>query len=176
MTIIPIPETPGPLSEPANKFTRDAQERMAHLRTIAAEFPDDADPKPLTTAEIRLARGTSAAMLENAAIFVEASPAVGGAVADVAQLRDAIEFELAYGGVRNEARAFARNVDLAILRRKLKAAKAARGVYRVAKGHRRRRRHGPAPRGGNEALAQIPPPPEGHRGTRTADRGEEVTQ
>jgi hypothetical protein len=129
-----IPDTPGPLSEPANKFTPDAQERMAHLRTMAAEFPDDSDPKPLTPAEIRLARGTSAAMLENAAIFIEAAPAVGGAVADVAELRDAIEFELAYGGVRNEARAFARNVDLAILRRKLKAAKAARGVYRVAKG------------------------------------------
>ena len=133
MTNIPI-ETPGPLNEPANKFTPDARERMAHLRSIAAEFPDEVDPKPLTPAEMRLARGTSAATLENAAIFVEASPRVGGAVADSEELRDAIAFELAYGGVRDEARAFARRVDLAILRRKLKAAKAARGVYRVAKG------------------------------------------
>ena len=130
-----IPDTPGPPSEPANKFTPDAQERMAHLRTIAAEFPDEADPKPLTSAEVRLARSTSAATLENAAVFIEAAPTVGGGVADVAELRDAIAFELAYSGVREEARALARRIDMAILRRKLKASKAARGVYRVAKGY-----------------------------------------
>ncbi|HYC91364.1 MAG TPA: hypothetical protein VEO54_19240 [Thermoanaerobaculia bacterium] len=129
-----IPDTPGPASEPANKFTPDAQERMARLRTMAAEFPDEAAPKPLTSAELRLARSTSAATLENAAVFVEAAPTVGGGVADAVELRDAIAFELAYGGVRDEARALARRVDQAILRRKLKAAKAARGVYRVAKG------------------------------------------
>jgi hypothetical protein len=134
MTTIPILETPGPANEPANRFTPDAQERMTRLRTMAAEFPDDVDPKPLTVAEIRLARSTSAAMLESAAIFVEASPRIGGVAADVEVLRDAIAFELAYGGVREEARAFVRHVDLAILRRKLKAAKAARAVYRVAKG------------------------------------------
>ena len=129
-----IPETPGQAREPANKYTPDAQERMTRLRTMAAEFPDETDPKPLTSAEIRLARGTSAAMLENAAVFIEAAPAVGSVVADAGELRDAIAFELAYGGVRDEARALARRIDLAVMRRKLKAAKAARGVYRVAKG------------------------------------------
>ena len=131
MTEIPIP--PGPPSEPANKYTPDAQERMTQLRTLAAEFPDEADPKPLTPAEVRLARSTSVVMLESAAVFIEAAPAVGG-VANVPELRDAIAFDLAYGGVRDEARALARRIDLAILRRKLKAAKAARAVYRVAKG------------------------------------------
>jgi hypothetical protein len=130
-----IPDTPGRATEPANKFTPDAQERMARLRTMAAEFPDEPDPKPLTPAQIRLARSTSAATLENAAILVDAQPAVGGGVvANAAELRDAIEFELAYGGVRDEARVLARRVDLAIMRRKLKAAKAARALYRVAKG------------------------------------------
>lgn len=129
-----IPDIPGPSSEPANKFTPDALERMTRLRTMAAEFPDEADPKPLTLAEIRLARGTSSVTLENAALFIEAAPAVGASLADVTELRDAIAFELAYGGVRDEARALARRIDLAILRRKLKAARAARGVYRVAKG------------------------------------------
>ncbi|HEY4639872.1 MAG TPA: hypothetical protein VII75_00885 [Thermoanaerobaculia bacterium] len=130
-----IPDTPGPAKEPANKFTPDAQERMTRLRTMAAEFPDEADPKPLTLAEIRLARGTSASALENAAILIEAAPAVGNAVAaDAVQLRDAIAFELAYGGVRDEAHVLARRIDLAIMRRKLKATKAARGLYRVAKG------------------------------------------
>ena len=127
-----IPITPN-APEPANKFTPDAQERMTRLRTMAAEFPDEADPKPLTPAEVRLARSTSAGMLENAAVFLEAAPAVRG-VANVPELREAIAFELAYGGVRDEARALARRIDLAILRRKLKAARSARGVYRVAKG------------------------------------------
>lgn len=129
-----IPDIPGPVREPANKFTPDAQERMARLRAMAAEFPDEVDPQPLTSADIRLARMTSAAMLENTSVLIEASPRVGGAIADVTELREAIAFELAYGGVRDEARALARRIDQAILRRKLKAAKAARGLYRVAKG------------------------------------------
>jgi hypothetical protein len=92
-------------------------------------------PKPLTQADIRLARSTSVGALENVAILIGAAPAVSDAVAaDAVELRDAIAFELAYGGVRDEARAFARHVDLAILRRKLKAVKSARGLYRVAKG------------------------------------------
>jgi hypothetical protein len=130
-----IPDSPRPAIEPANKFTPDAQERMTRLRAMAEEIPDDADPKPLTTAEIRLARSTSVTTLENAALFVEAAPTISSAVADAVQLRDAIGFELAYGGVRDEARALARRIDLAILRRKLKAAKSARGLYRVAKGY-----------------------------------------
>ena len=128
-----IPDTPGPQIGPANKFTPDAQERIARLRAMAAEFPDEADPRPLTPAEIRLARTTSVATLENGAVLLEAAPTISG-VADAVELRDAIAFELAYGGVRDEARALARRIDQAILRRKLKAAKAARGLYRTAKG------------------------------------------
>lgn len=40
--------------------------------------------------------------------------------------REAIAFELAYIGVRDEARALARRIDLAILRRKLTAVKSTR--------------------------------------------------
>jgi hypothetical protein len=130
-----IPLSPGPVKEPANKFTPDAQERMTRLRTMASEFPDEADPKALTSAEIRLARSTSATALENAAVLLEAAPVNVGPVADAEELREAIAFEIAYSGVRDEARALARRIDLAIMRRKLKAAKAARGLYRIAKGY-----------------------------------------
>ncbi|HEY6140446.1 MAG TPA: hypothetical protein VI670_22045 [Thermoanaerobaculia bacterium] len=133
MTTIPL--SPGPAKEPANKFTPDARERMTRLRAMASEFPDEADPKALTPAEIRLARRTSAAALESAAVLLEAAPVDVGPVADAVELREAIAFEIAYGGVRDEARALARRIDLAIMRRKLKAAKAARGLYRVAKGY-----------------------------------------
>lgn len=117
----------------ANRFTPDAQERVARLRLMAAEFPDETEPRPLTSAELRTARNTTVAALEKAALFAEAAPVVGG-VANVPELRDAIAFELAYGGVRDEAASLARRIELAILRRKLKAVRATRGLYRVAKG------------------------------------------
>ena len=128
MSNIPEPEQPV-----ANRFTPDAQDRMLRLRSMASDFPDVAEPRPLTLAEVRLARGTPPAVMEKAAIFVEAA-GLDGAVADVTELREAIAFELAYGGVRDEAISMARRVDHAILRRKLKAVKLARGVYRVGKG------------------------------------------
>ena len=131
--IDPIPD-PAPDQPVANQFSRDAQERMARLRAMASEFPDASEPRPLTPAEIRLARSTSPAALEKAAVFAEAAPGVGNAV-DVTELREAIAFELAYGGVRDEARVTARRVDHAILRKKLKAVKLARGLYRVGKGY-----------------------------------------
>jgi hypothetical protein len=125
-----------PAQAPAsNRFTPDAQERMARLRAMAAEFPDDAEPQSLTDKDIRLARQTSAAALEKAALFAEAAPGMGAPVTNVSELREAIAFEMAYGGVRDEARALARSVDHAILRRKLKAAKAARGLFKIAKGY-----------------------------------------
>ncbi len=118
----------------ANRYTPDAQDRVLRLRAMAAEFPDDAEPRPLTVDEIRLARRTTITALEKAALFSEAAPGVSTTVANAAQLRDAIAFELAYGGLRSEALAMARKIDHAILRRKLKAVLAARGRYRVAKG------------------------------------------
>lgn len=126
--------TPAPEPIP-NGFTPDAQERMARLRAMAVQFPDEEDPRPLTAAEIRLARQTTPAALEKVAVFAEAAPGVGAPVTSAAELREAIAFELAYTGVRDEARALARHVDLAILRRKLKAVKSARGLYRMAKGY-----------------------------------------
>jgi len=118
----------------ATRYTTDALERVTRLRAMATEFPDDSDPRPLTVAEIRLARVTTITALEKAALFVEAAPGVGTSVAKAAELRDAIGFELAYGGLRDEALAMARRVDHAILRRKLKAVRATRGLYRIAKG------------------------------------------
>jgi hypothetical protein len=129
---------PAAVEEPpvgTSQFTLDAQERIARLRAVATDFPDAAEPETLTLAEIRLARGTSIAALEKAALLADAAPEIGKAVAEAAELRDAIAFELAYGGVRDEALAVARRADMAILRRKLKAVKAARGLYRVAKGY-----------------------------------------
>lgn len=118
----------------ANRYTPDAQDRVVRLRAMAMEFPDDQEPRPLTIAEVRLARRTTVEALEKAALFAEATEGIGDRVADVVDLRDAIAFELAYGGVRDEAQAMVRRIDHAILRRKLKAVRTTRGLYRVAKG------------------------------------------
>lgn len=129
-------EVKAAAEEPAaNRYTADAQERIARIRAMAADFPDEPDRRPLTSAEIRLARGTSAVSLEKAAVLAEAVPGLPVTVPETAELRDAAAFELAYGSVRDEARAFARKVDLAILWRKLKAAKVTRTMYRIGKGY-----------------------------------------
>jgi hypothetical protein len=119
----------------ANGFTRDAQERVSRLRALAAEFPDEANPRPLTVAEVRLARATTVTALEKAALFTEAAPGVSTGVANATELREVIAFELAYGGLRDEALARARRVDHAIMRRKLKAVRATRGLYQLAKSY-----------------------------------------
>jgi hypothetical protein len=119
----------------ANRFTPDAQDRVARLRAWAADFPDEKDSRPLTRNEILVARITSPAALEKAALFAEAAPELSTGIADVVDFREAIAFELAYGGVRDEAQAVARRIDRAILRRKLKASLTARGLYRMAKGY-----------------------------------------
>jgi hypothetical protein len=102
---------------------------------MAVEFPEVADPRPLTLDEIKITRATTTVAPEKAALFAEAAPGVSSTVANVSELRDAIAFELAYGGLRDEAQAMVRRIDHAILRRKLKAVRAARGLYRVAKGY-----------------------------------------
>ena len=118
-----------------NRYKGDALERTVRLRGVAQDIPDEADPRPLTPAELRLVSLTSAEALEKAALFAEAAPEVSVAVTNVADLRDAINFEFAYAGVRDEAMAVVRRIDHAIARRKLKAVKAARALYRVGKGY-----------------------------------------
>jgi hypothetical protein len=118
----------------ANRYTPDAQERVSRLRAIGDEFPDGADPRTLNAGELRMVRQTSIDALEQAARLAEATPAIAQVV-DVEAIRDMIAFELAYGGMRDEAKALGRRVDRGILRRKLKVAKMVRVAYRMAKGY-----------------------------------------
>ena len=72
----PNPATPEAGTPAPSPQTLDAQERIARLRAIADDFPDEASPKPLTTAERRLASRTSVAFLEKAATFAGHEPRV----------------------------------------------------------------------------------------------------
>jgi hypothetical protein len=132
----PNPGTPAAGTPAPSPQTVDAQERIARLRAIADDFPDEASPKPLTTAERRLASRTSVAFLEKAAVFAEAAPNVGVALSvDTLVLRDAIASDLATGGVLDETRTLTSRLEDANTRKKLKAVRLARGIYRVAKSY-----------------------------------------
>lgn len=121
--------------QPPNRYTADAQERIARLRELINDFPSEADPKPLTVAERRLARATKPEALENASRVAEERPGItGNFEEDVAKMRDAIAYRLAYTSVRNQYLAGAKHIDEEILRKQLEAAKIARGIYRTAKG------------------------------------------
>jgi hypothetical protein len=131
----PIDETAAAEEPAANRFTADARKRIALLRMVAADLTEDPKRRTLRPTEIRLARHTSAVALEKAAVFAESEP-IGRNIVDPMELREVIAFELAYGGVRDAALVLAREIDLAILRRKLKSVLAVRALYRVAKAYK----------------------------------------
>jgi hypothetical protein len=125
--------TPTPTTSP-NPLLADAQDKIAQVRALAAAFPEEADQNTLTSQELGLANATSVQFLEKAAQLAEAAPAVGAAVdTDVTVLRDAIYSELAYSALVDQLDTLARQVEMAILSRKLKAVKVARSLYQVAK-------------------------------------------
>ncbi len=134
-----IPESPGgtattPLA--GNPFTADAQAKIASLRAIAETFPDDAQEKPLTKAEIILAATTPIVFLEKAALLSEAAPPVGGALSvDTVFMRRAIASDFAYAGVIDESRVLTQRMETSQIRNKLKAVHMARDIYRLAKGY-----------------------------------------
>ena len=117
----------------ANRFTADAVRRRELLRALVEDL-DEPAPPALTSMEVRLARHTPVAALEKAALFIDAVPGFGEMI-DVTELREVIAFELAYDGVRVEAMVLARRIDQIILRRKLRAVKAVRALYKIAKGY-----------------------------------------
>jgi hypothetical protein len=114
-----------------NRYTADAAERMAQLRLMAAQFPAETDARPLTRSEKAIVSKTSVKAIEKAAVFAESAPHLGKGIIDIDDARDAVAYELAYSGCRDEARSLFRRIDRAIDRRKLKPAIAARDMYRV---------------------------------------------
>jgi len=135
-TTSPPTATPPAGTPAASPQTLDAQDKIARLRAIANDFPDEVEPKPLTTAERQLASRTPIVFVEKAAVFAEAAPNIGVALSvDTAALRDAIASDLAFGGVVDETRTLTSRMEAANIRKKLKAVKVARGIYRVAKGY-----------------------------------------
>jgi hypothetical protein len=130
----------GPAAEAdesnTNPYFADALERRNRLRAILDGFPKaDLTAPPLTPAERRMASMTTVEGLEQAALFAEEEPNVGGELADVKKLRDIINFLLAYEGVREQAVFVFGDLDQTVVRAKLDGAKYARGLYRMAKAY-----------------------------------------
>ena len=117
-----------------NPLLADAQDKIAQLQTLAASFPEEADQNSLTSTDLRLATATSVLFLERVAQLAEAVPVVGAAVdTNVSVLRTAVYSELAYGALVDQLNTLARQVEMAIASRKLKAVKVARSFYKIAK-------------------------------------------
>lgn len=126
--------------EPENGFTleslqADAAAKVAILRTIAAEFVDDDDDRePLTLNQQRLASRTPFAYLEKSAIVAEAAPDLAGTPKDAARiLRLTHAADAAYGPLVAEAESLARQIRMAVLRKKLFAVQTARIIDRLAR-------------------------------------------
>ena len=135
-TTTTTPGTPATGTPAPSPQTLDAQDKIARLRAIAEDFPDDPQLKPLTQAEKQLANSTPIVFVEKAAVFAEAAPNIGVALSvDTGELRDAIAADLAYGGIVDETRTLIARIEASNLRKKLKAVKVARGVYRVGKSY-----------------------------------------
>lgn len=125
--------------EPEKGFTvedlqADAARKVAVLRAMAAEFINDNDREPLTTSELRLASRTPGIYLERGAVISEAAPDLSGTppkAADVLRLTHAAE--VAYAQVIAEAGELARQVRMAVLRKKLAAVGIARIVDKMAR-------------------------------------------
>jgi hypothetical protein len=123
------------VDEANNPYIADANDATAKLAALSAAFPEEPEPRPLTSNEKRLATSTSIEGLEQAASFAKTTPNVGGSLSKVEDMRDAINYVFAYTRFRDEAISMVRRVDHAIIRKKLHAVKLARGLYRVAKSY-----------------------------------------
>jgi hypothetical protein len=126
-------------SIPANELpvlSTATQQRIARLRAIASEFPEE-NARPLTAAELRLIASTPVEFLAKAALFADSTPNIGNALgAHVsASLRQAVTTDTENGGVVDEAHALIRRIEMANAHQKLEAVKAARALYRLAKSY-----------------------------------------
>ena len=132
-TIEPVGPAPAATDHP-NRYTADVQEAIQRLRAITEEIIKDANLRPLTLAETRLARATDPAALEKAAAICEGEPGVDDQLASASRMRDALAYVQAFESLRDEYVTCTRLVDQSVLCKKLDAVKEARVVYRLGKG------------------------------------------
>jgi hypothetical protein len=121
------------LPPPTNAYEADARTKIATLRAIAADFELPA-PRTLTTVERRIASSTPPPFIEKAANFCEVVPSLGEAAnTDSAELRDGEDYAAAYDPLIVEIQSLWEVVRKAVAFRRLKNARAARVVFRLAK-------------------------------------------
>lgn len=123
---------------PENGFTTealqaDAAKKVALLRAMAAEFIDEDDNEPLTVNQQRLAARTPSLYLEKAAIVSEAAPDLAAPIGSAEILRLTHAAEAAYSPLVAEAEQLARQIRMAVLRKKLFAVQIARVIDRIAR-------------------------------------------
>lgn len=116
-----------------NPYLAEAVEELALIRGLSEKYVDETDPRPLTPAERRLVKLTTAEGLERAALFGDAAPGVGGALANAREMRDINHYIFAKLRVRDEVATLLRRIDDSIARKMLKGVRLARALYNLAR-------------------------------------------
>lgn len=118
---------------PSPQYEADARTKIAALRAMAAEFASP-EPRSLSPAEQRVVNGTPRAFVEKAANFGPVVPGLSQATnADFDDMRDGEAYAKAYGPLIDELGALRQLVRKAVALRRIKSARSARSIYRLAK-------------------------------------------
>jgi hypothetical protein len=131
-----LENTPTTSSDPTpSPHEADARAKIATLRAMAADFTAP-EPRNLTTAEKRVINATPRVFVEKTVNFGQTVPVVTQATkADFADMRDGEEYAAAYTALIDELGALQQLVRKAVALRRLKSARIARSIYRMAKSY-----------------------------------------
>lgn len=136
MTTIPLENAPTTTSDPVpSPHEVDARAKIATLRAMAADFTAP-EPRNLTTEEKRVINSTPRVFIEKSVNFGQSVPVVSQATkADFADMRDGEEYAAAYTAFIDELAALLQLARKAVALRRLKSARSARSIYRMAKSY-----------------------------------------
>jgi hypothetical protein len=102
---------------------------------MAADFTAP-EPRSLTNAEKRFISGTSRAFVEKTVNFGQTVPGMAAtAKADYAEMRDGEDYASAYNALIDELGLLQQIIRKVVALRRLKSARSARSIYRIAKGY-----------------------------------------
>ncbi|HKS25956.1 MAG TPA: hypothetical protein VJZ76_24410 [Thermoanaerobaculia bacterium] len=105
------------------------------MRAMAADFTA-AEPRNLTAAEKRVINATPRVFVEKTVNFGQTVPLVSEATnADYPDMLDGEEYGSAYGLLIDELESLQQLVRKSVALRRLKSAKTARSIYRIAKSY-----------------------------------------
>ena len=126
---------PNSETTPSPQYEADARAKIAALRAMAADFTSP-EPRSLSPAEQRVINATPRVFVEKAANFGPIVPGLSQATnADFDDMRDGEAYANAYAALIDELESLRQLVRKAVALRRVKSARSARSIYRLAKSY-----------------------------------------